>query len=660
MNLPPGVLGLALLFWGWQAELLVAGAALAVLLESRRWFSTRWALLPEHFGRISDVSAVLFLAMAVYAYATSDPSRAFLKLSIWQPIVFAPLVAAQAYSVEGRIHLSALFVFLRRTDHDWSRLTVDLAAGYFALCLLAAGAANIRTPAYYAAVVTLSGAALWRLKPASTPGVLWAGLFSAAAALGWAGQLGLNRLQAALEGRAAAFIFGATQAEADANRTTTALGHIGRLQQTDDIVVRVASEGPPPPLLRDAVYNRFAGQRWEARRSPMISMPRYGTGWDIASPRRGARRATISTSVDGGSGVLPSPPGTFRVDGLPATWVGKSRLGALRADEMPPTVVFEVHYSGASQSDGGPDADDVALPAWHAAVFKRLASELRLDKRNPREAMRRISTFFESRFKYSVYREGSDPKADPLEEFLLKTKVGHCEHFATSTVLLLRAAGIPARYVTGYSVSEFSRLERAWIARGRHAHAWALAFAGKRWTRLDTTPAGWEEIEEARAGWTRPALDGLAWLSFRVSRWWWGPESERGPLAWGVLALLFAFLVFRLLRGATAPTVAARQKPSAAGPVKGSDSEWYQVERSLAGRGLGRHSWETTLVWVERVTRAGVPDAALLKAAAALHARYRFDPAGLDSASRERLRAASLSLVGEGLRYNEACRLNPR
>ncbi|MBT8330725.1 MAG: transglutaminase-like domain-containing protein, partial [Deltaproteobacteria bacterium] len=39
-----------------------------------------------------------------------------------------------------------------------------------------------------------------------------------------------------------------------------------------------------------------------------------------------------------------------------------------------------------------------------------------------------------------------------IENFLTRSRSGHCEYFATATVLLLRQAGIPARYARGYSV----------------------------------------------------------------------------------------------------------------------------------------------------------------------------------------------------------------
>jgi transglutaminase-like putative cysteine protease len=55
----------------------------------------------------------------------------------------------------------------------------------------------------------------------------------------------------------------------------------------------------------------------------------------------------------------------------------------------------------------------------------------------------------------------------------------------------LRAAGIPARYAIGFSVSEYSPLEGAYVARRRHAYAWALAWLEGRWRDFDATPPDW-------------------------------------------------------------------------------------------------------------------------------------------------------------------------
>jgi hypothetical protein len=96
-------------------------------------------------------------------------------------------------------------------------------------------------------------------------------------------------------------------------------------------------------------------------------------------------------------------------------------------------------------------------------------------------------------------------EADPVDEFWLDRKVGFCEHFATSFVVVLRAMGIPARLVTGYQGID-PRPEDGWlIVRQSNAHAWAEYWNPRRgWVRADPTAAiAPDRIERGRA--LRPA-----------------------------------------------------------------------------------------------------------------------------------------------------------
>jgi hypothetical protein len=61
----------------------------------------------------------------------------------------------------------------------------------------------------------------------------------------------------------------------------------------------------------------------------------------------------------------------------------------------------------------------------------------------------------------------------PYDDFLFKTKLGFCEHFAGSFTLLMRAAGLPARVVTGYQGGEVNPLNKELIVRQADAHAWS-------------------------------------------------------------------------------------------------------------------------------------------------------------------------------------------
>ena len=79
---------------------------------------------------------------------------------------------------------------------------------------------------------------------------------------------------------------------------------------------------------------------------------------------------------------------------------------------------------------------------------------------------------------------------DPVDDFLFNTKKGFCEHYATSFVYLMRAAGVPARIVTGYQGGELNPNGNYLIVRQSDAHAWAEVWLeGRGWVRVDPTAA---------------------------------------------------------------------------------------------------------------------------------------------------------------------------
>src|SRR5213076_1212242 len=80
MKPPPFLLGAALIFWGWQSDLLLPGALMAVAIESARFVQTRWDLADEDFSRIWTFCGLLLLAAAVYAFASTDGPANFTGL----------------------------------------------------------------------------------------------------------------------------------------------------------------------------------------------------------------------------------------------------------------------------------------------------------------------------------------------------------------------------------------------------------------------------------------------------------------------------------------------------------------------------------------------------------------------------------------------------
>lgn len=91
---------------------------------------------------------------------------------------------------------------------------------------------------------------------------------------------------------------------------------------------------------------------------------------------------------------------------------------------------------------------------------------------------------------YSYTLEPGEYGRHTADEFWFDRKAGFCEHIASSFVILMRAAGVPARIVTGFQGGERNPIDGIWTLRNRDAHAWAEVWqAGQGWVRVDPTAA---------------------------------------------------------------------------------------------------------------------------------------------------------------------------
>ncbi len=108
---------------------------------------------------------------------------------------------------------------------------------------------------------------------------------------------------------------------------------------------------------------------------------------------------------------------------------------------------------------------------------------------DPRALLARAFQFYNREFTYTLEPPTLD-RHDPYDDFLFTSKQGFCEHYAGSFALLMRAAGIPARVVTGYQGGEVNPLNAELIVRQADAHAWVeLWVEGEGWVRTDPTAA---------------------------------------------------------------------------------------------------------------------------------------------------------------------------
>ncbi len=129
------------------------------------------------------------------------------------------------------------------------------------------------------------------------------------------------------------------------------------------------------------------------------------------------------------------------------------------------------------------------LPDGVAPRARALAASWRAELSGDRDIMLRALTMFrEQPFTYTL----APPELgdNPVDEFLFETRSGFCEHYASAFTYLLRAAGVPARVVTGYLGGEMNPVDGYLIVRQSEAHAWTeLWLPGEGWVRVDPTAA---------------------------------------------------------------------------------------------------------------------------------------------------------------------------
>lgn len=268
-----------------------------------------------------------------------------------------------------------------------------------------------------------------------------------------------------------------------------------------------------------------------------------------------------------------------------------------------------------------------------------------------------LELFRQENFRYTL-KPPALPDQDAMDAFLFDTRAGFCEHYASALVLLMRAAGLPARVVTGYQGGE-RHPEGYWIVRQGDAHAWAevwLEHIG--WLRVDPTQAiAPERIDLGLAAAVpetagelpaalrrdfsflhraRLQLDGM---EHRWNRWVLGfnRADQRALLAalgwrgdlklglWGALGLGVGLLT--IAAWAADRWWAARQNPAA--------RLWRRFERALRRAGVARKPQEGPRALARRLARE---EPALAKASTAFIDTYlgwRHGPPGISQGAVE-------------------------
>ena len=267
------------------------------------------------------------------------------------------------------------------------------------------------------------------------------------------------------------------------------IGSISRLGVSDEIAFRVAFKDREPraqnlywrgPVLwqTDGVSWRAGTPRTIPHRSPTMSeinqtdlfeyqliLEPHGEKWVFALDHVHTARGSLS--VLGDYQVLAGKPITSRqrfelsskVTHTPREITPVERTAALNLplNRHPKTIALAALWRAEADS--------------HAAIVERA-----------------LTYFNEQNFSYTL--TPAPLSRDAIDSFLFETREGFCEYYASAFVVLMRAAGIPARIVTGYHGGEYNTLSDFMVIRQRDAHAWAEVYLESvGWTRVDPTGA---------------------------------------------------------------------------------------------------------------------------------------------------------------------------
>jgi transglutaminase-like putative cysteine protease len=128
------------------------------------------------------------------------------------------------------------------------------------------------------------------------------------------------------------------------------------------------------------------------------------------------------------------------------------------------------------------------LPEGFNPVTRARAQLWRSQEGSDQALIDRLLSHYNQTFVYTLKAPGLGKHT--VDEFLWSSQRGFCEHFASSFVFFMRAAGIPARVVAGYQGGELSPAEDYLLVHQFDAHAWAEVWLeGRGWVRVDPTAA---------------------------------------------------------------------------------------------------------------------------------------------------------------------------
>ena len=626
---PNGLLGISLLYWAWELQALPIGIILALLVEAAPFLPWRLSLSDNHFLRIANLTSLTLLVTALSLFVISLNEGLFLLIS-WLPLIMSLLLLAQLYNPLPAVPLIAVVASLRQRQlSPGTPKYIDLRLPFLFLTLISTSITAERSPWFYWIAVAFILWALWPLRPRQHNGVLWAGIFLGAMSLGYAMHTGLNQLQFVVQQAATEWFQGNWNAR-KASHDNTAIGRIGRLKLSEKIALRVKSRYGSPAYLQQAIYNRYQGRSWWADRSGVMTLLQKNEQdlWQVSAftPQTGGE-LHITGKLNNGKGLLPLPLGSYQIEYQGAGQLASNPYGAIQLENADSLLEYKVRYRHDYRKSERPEKQDLHVPGIYQKLMTQEAEKLQLGGKSPKHIVERVKQHFENNFKYSLIQTDQDIEQTPLTHFMRIGRQGHCEYFASAGTMLLRAAGIPSRYVTGFLMTEYDNEQQQFIVRNRHAHAWTLAYYQGRWHEVDFTPPDWAALEQQASPWWQGAHDVWANTWDQLERWWQRQNLELTPVLTGLALLMLIIYILRTsrltaikLRWVKQSTAKQRDR------VTIRHSPFAQLVERLETRFGPKPPGQALTPWLRQLAqRHGLEQHQLLRLART-HYRFRFGP----------------------------------
>lgn len=286
------------------------------------------------------------------------------------------------------------------------------------------------------------------------------------------------------------------------------LGQIGRLQQNDEVVMRVRlddkSSAPPTLRWRGTAFDNFDGREWQRSDESYLPAPtRRANLFDLGTARSSSqiiKQTIFLEPLD--TPVLFAAPRAVAIEGtFPYVFID-SEDGLTTRAHASERISYRAYSDVAEPTPDVLRFDDRAYLPEYSKRYVDLSytpdphiAQLAADvitathATSRYEAAQAIEAHLRENYSYTLDMKSRGD--DPLADFLFNVRAGHCEYFASAMAVMLRTQGIASRVVNGFQQGRYNRTADAYTVRQRDAHAWIEVFFPETgvWVSFDPTPA---------------------------------------------------------------------------------------------------------------------------------------------------------------------------